>query len=113
MDRTLIDQYESGGEKLALAIRGLTPEDLLTVSASDAGAGKWSIQQVVLHIADSDQVMPDRMKQIIAEDNPTLISFDETKWSKDLHYHDQSIQDAITIADLTRKQMARIVRKLP
>ena len=29
MDRELIEQYANGGDKLSLAIRGLTREDLL------------------------------------------------------------------------------------
>ena len=30
-DRTLIDKYEAGGEQLAMAIRGLTRDDLLAL----------------------------------------------------------------------------------
>ena len=81
MDRELIEHYAAGGEKLSLAIRGLTREDLLCRPAdADANVGKWSIQQVVIHCMDSELVSTDRMKRMIAEDNPTLIGYDENKF---------------------------------
>ena len=56
MDRKIIDQYEQGGEKIGLAIRGLSREDLLLKPPADApaGLGRWSIQQIVIHLTDAD-----------------------------------------------------------
>jgi uncharacterized damage-inducible protein DinB len=109
MDKSLIDNYEQGSAKLRKAVAGL--------SAADAQAfpvpGTWSIQQIVIHLADSDLINSDRMKRIIAEDNPTLIGYDESKFTKNLHYHDQSIEDALTLFEINRRQTARILRKLP
>ncbi len=53
MEHELIEHFATGGEKLQLAIRGLTREDLLQVPEPDAGVGKWSIQQIVIHCLDS------------------------------------------------------------
>jgi hypothetical protein len=108
-DRTLIDRYEAGGEQLALAIRGLTRDDLLALPVP----GRWSTQQVVIHLMDSDLIAADRMKRIIAEDNPTLIGYDESKFAKNLHYDDQSADDAVKIFDMNRKMLAGVLRKLP
>jgi len=109
MDRELIEQYAHDGEKLRLAVRGLTDEDLKKFPVP----GTWSIQQIVIHLMDSELISAERMKRMIAEDNPTLIGYDETKFSKNLHYHDQSAADAITILDLNRKLFARVLRRLP
>ena len=108
-DRTLIEKYEAGGEQLALAIRGLTRDDLLAMPIP----GKWSTQQVVIHLMDSDLVGTDRMKRVIAEDNPTLIGYDESKFVMNLYYEEQSAEDAVKIFDLNRKMFATILRKLP
>ena len=113
MDRDLIEQYARGEEKLLLAIRGLTREDLVAPPDPDWNAGKWSIQQVVIHVADTEQVYADRMKWVISEDNAPLTGFDQDKWAAALHYHDQSAEDAARIVELTRKQMSAILRKLP
>jgi DinB superfamily len=111
--KELIDHYEHGGEKLALAIRGLTREDLLTVPDPAANVGRWSIQQVVIHTMDSELVSMDRLKRMIAEDNPTLIGYDENKFVANLFYDEQPADDAVRIVDCARKAFARVLRKLP
>ena len=109
MDQHLIDQWEHGGEKLALAIRGLTREDLTCFPIE----GKWSIQQVVIHLMDSDLIATDRMKRTIAEDKPTLIGYDETKFIQHLFPDEQSAEDAVKIFDLNRRMFAKVLRKVP
>ena len=113
MDRQLIERYAAGGEKLSMAVRGLTREDLFAVPDPDAGVGKWSIQQLLIHLADAEQVYADRMKWVIAEENPPLPGFDQDKWAAALHYQDQSGEDAVKLIELTRKQMTAVLRKLP
>jgi hypothetical protein len=113
MDRELIEQYANGGDKLSLAIRGLTREDLVCPPDPDWNVGKWSIQQVVLHSVDSDLVSSDRLKRMIAEDNPTLIGYDENKFVANLFYDDQSADQAIALLDANRKLFTTVLRKLP
>jgi len=109
----LIERYAHGGEKLSLAIRGLTPEDMQIVPPPEPKLGKWTIQQVVIHILDSDLIAADRMKRVIAEDNPTLIGYDENKFATNLFVEEQSAEDAVTIVSLNRLNFARALRKLP
>jgi uncharacterized damage-inducible protein DinB len=109
MDRSLIDQYEKGGDDLRMAVRGLQREDLLAYPVP----GTWSIQEIVIHLADSDLISADRMKRIIAEENPSLIGFDETRFVKNLFYNEQSVDDAVTIFELNRRNFARVLKKLP
>jgi hypothetical protein len=115
MNRESVEQYISGAEKLSMAIRGLIVEDLLALPPEGSGpeVGKWSIQQVVVHLADCEQVIADRMKRVIAEDNPTLLAFDENKWVAALRYESQSAEDAASIVRLTRTQMGAVLRQLP
>ena len=113
MDRELIEHYAAGGEKLSLAIRGLTPDDLLCAPPADANVGKWSIQQVVVHCMDSDLIATDRIKRMIAEDNPQLIGYDENKFVQSLFYDEQPAEQAVQIVDLNRKLFAQVLRKLP
>ena len=74
MNNQLIEDYEKGVDSLRMAVRGLSREDLLAHPV----AGMWSIQQIVIHLLDSDLILADRMKRVIAEENPTLIGFNET-----------------------------------
>jgi uncharacterized damage-inducible protein DinB len=109
MDRALIDQYEKGGDDLKMAVRGLDRQDLLAFPVS----GRWSIQQLVIHLLDSDLILADRMKCVIAEENPKLMAFDENRFVKFLHYDEQSIDDAVTIFGLNRRNFAKVLKELP
>lgn len=109
MDRTLIDQYERAPDKLRTAVAGLTHEEI----TARPGPGKWSILEVVVHIADSDAISIDRMKRILTEDDPPLLYADETAYVDRLFTHDQSLEDALTLLEVGRRQWARVLRKLP
>jgi uncharacterized damage-inducible protein DinB len=109
IDPLVIEQFEGGGEKLRQAIAGLSREDLLAFPVP----GTWSIQQIVIHLMDSELIGIDRMKRIIAEDNPLLIGYDETKFSQRLFYDQQSAEVAATMVDLARREFSKVLRKLP
>ncbi|MCH7685551.1 MAG: DinB family protein [Planctomycetes bacterium] len=65
---SLIDDYATGPQKLRDAIAGMTPNEIDAVPVP----GKWSTRQVVCHLADFEPVYADRMKHVIAEDQPTF-----------------------------------------
>jgi len=109
VDRALIDEYEAGGDLPARAISGLTRDELLAHPIP----GTWSVQEVVLHLMDSDLVGSDRMKRVIAEPNPTLLAYDETLWNKSLGYDRADATAACEMFRLNRKLTATILRWLP
>jgi hypothetical protein len=109
MDRTLIERYAAGADVPAKAIRGLTRADLLAFPVP----GTWSIQQVVLHLMDSDLIASDRMKRVIAMDNPTIIAYDETAFAKNLFYDHQDAALACEAFRINRLLTADILRRLP
>jgi len=109
MTPALIEQYERGGQTLRQAVHGLTRDELQAVPIP----GKWSTQKVVIHLADAEAAFADRIRRIIATDNPTLLAWDENQFAANLLYSEQSAEDAVTMIDLTRRQTARILRKLP
>jgi hypothetical protein len=108
MDQQLMNRYESGVEKLRQAIAGLSEQDLKAAPIP----GKWSTQQVVIHLADAEVASGDRMRRIIAQDQPPLLAWDENLFLRRLFYEQQSAADAVTIIDLTRRQLSRVLRKL-
>lgn len=105
----LIEQYLDGAKQLHQAVAGMSREQ---VTARPI-AGKWSTLEVVAHLADFDPIIADRMKRIIAEENPTLLGADENRFAAALAYTERDLQEDLTIIDLTRSQMARILRTLP
>jgi DinB superfamily len=109
MNREVIESYAAGGNTLRRAVQGLSRDELL----ARPGPGDWSIQELVIHLADSDAIAIDRMKRILTEDNPPLLYADETAYALRLMPDEQSIEDAITLFDVGRRQWSRVLRMLP
>ena len=99
----LIDNYLAGVKTLRDAVRGMTREQVMARPV----AGKWSTLEVVCHLADFDPILADRMKRIIALDNPQLVGADENRFAASLAYHDRDLEEELTIIDTTRRQLAR------
>ena len=108
MDRTLIDRFERAASDIRKAVAGLTPKQL----KARCEPGLWSVQEVVVHLTDSDAIGIDRMKRVLTEDNPSLLCADETAYIERLNPHEQTIEDAILQFEVTRRQFARVLRLL-
>jgi hypothetical protein len=109
MDRAMIERYAVGAALPGLAIRGLTVEEMNSFPVP----GTWSIQQIVMHLMDSDLIASDRMKRVIAEDKPTLIGYDETAFGKNLFYDRLDAAMACEVFRLNRLLTAAILRNVP
>jgi hypothetical protein len=109
MDRAIIEQYAKGAGDVAAAIKGLGREDFLATPVP----GTWSIQQIVMHLMDSDLIASDRMKRIIAEENPAIIGYDETAFAHKLSYDKLDPFAAAEIFRMNREMTAVIFRNLP
>jgi hypothetical protein len=105
----MLDAYLAGPQTLRQAVAGMSREQLLMRPVP----GKWSTLEVVCHLADFEPIMADRMKRVIALDKPSLIGADENCFAAALAYHDRDIEEELTIIEQTRRQLARILRKLP
>jgi len=107
--KNLISQYIYGGYLLRQAVAHMPLEHLLARPIE----GKWSTLEVVCHIADFEPVLADRMKRVIALENPQLLGADENLFLKSLSYHQRNISEELALIDLVRSQMARILTGLP
>src|SRR5512136_1683161 len=63
--------------KIVSLIRGLTPRQL----ARRPAPGKWSIQEIISHLGDTEMVMCCRARWIAFEKDPALVPFDQEKWA--------------------------------
>jgi len=48
--------------------------------------GKWTIRQIMAHVADAELVGAHRFRAVIAEENPTLTAMNQEAWAKNLDY---------------------------
>ncbi len=72
--------------------------------------GKWSVREVVCHLADSEIVYADRMKRVIAEDNPTLFEADPNLFCPALYCPKRSLDNEMNVIDAIRSHMLPILQ---
>jgi uncharacterized damage-inducible protein DinB len=110
MNQELVQRYAAGASQLAESIAGLTPEQLNAFPVP----GTWSIQQIVLHLMDSDLIAADRMKRVAAENSPpTLLGYDETAYARVLPYDQLDPHMACEVFEKNRLLTAEILKRLP
>jgi len=105
---SLIDDYLAGPQFLRQAVAGMTNEQFLARPIP----GKWSTLEVVCHLADFEIVGADRIKRVIAENEPTLLGGDEKAFAARLAYHQRNADEELLLIETIRKQVARILRTL-
>jgi hypothetical protein len=82
--KTLIDSYLDGPQLLRQAVAGMSQEQLIARPIP----GKWSTLEVICHLADFEIVGADRIKRVIAENEPTLFGGDQNVFAARLAYHE-------------------------
>jgi uncharacterized damage-inducible protein DinB len=107
--KQMIEDYLAGPTLLRKAVGGMSREQLTARPV----AGKMSTLEVVCHLADFDPIIADRMKRIIALDNPPLSGADENRFLATLAYQERDLEEELVLVEKTRSQMARILRQLP
>jgi hypothetical protein len=68
--------------KLARLLKGVTP----TRARKRPAPGKWSIAEIVAHIADTELVVGYRLRAILGAPGGPIIGFDQDVWAAALRY---------------------------
>lgn len=92
-------------DAIRVAIQGLTPD----VLALHEAPGKWSIRQVVQHLADSEVVFAWRLRLVLAHDQPPITGYDQDLWAQRLGYDDVDIAEAIELFSVLRRSNLRLL----
>lgn len=107
--RTAIESYESGPAKLRAACAGLEAGSL----NRRIGPGEWSIMENAVHLLDSDLASTHRMRRIVAEENPLLVSYDENAFIARLPSDRDDLAEVLGLFEANRRFTARWLRTLP
>jgi uncharacterized damage-inducible protein DinB len=105
----LIDAYLSGIPTIRQAVADMTRDQLRARPIP----GQWSTLEVVCHLNDFEPIYADRMKRIIAEDRPLVMSADQERYAAALAYDQRDLEEELALFEMIRRQMARILRTLP
>jgi len=107
-DRDPLSVLEQTPSELTRRLTGLTRDDL----ARPEKPGKWSMLQVLRHLADSDLVWGYRLRRIIAEDRPAIHGYDQDQWADRLHYDRADGAEALAEFRALRAGHVRLLRSL-
>ncbi len=104
----LVQQYRHGHAAVVSSLAGITEAELDERPSSDA----WTAREIVHHLADSETNSYIRLRKLIAEDNTTLIAYDEAEWARRLHYG-RSIEPSLAVLKAVRDASAQLLDALP
>ena len=74
---------------------------------------KWSVRQLVCHLADTEAVWVVRFRQVIAEENPALSAFDQNAWAEKLDYKRRKISQALEQFRVLRHENFELLKEVP
>jgi len=104
-----LERFRRGAELLATVLTGAAGEEVDFVRAP----GKWSIRQIMAHVADAELVGAQRFRMVIAEDNPTLMAFDQDAWTKNLDYARRKPTQSLDTFRRLRAENYELLKELP
>lgn len=106
--KKLLDIAEKSPEQVARAVMGL-PTKVLQYKPA---ANKWSVQEILAHLADSELVYGYRLRQAIADKEPTFAPIDQDAWAANLGYAEPTTPELIALYSLLRRANLRVLRRL-
>jgi len=104
-----LERFRRGPELLAVTLTGVYGEEIDFTTAP----GKWSIRQLTAHLADTELVAAQRMRQVIAEDQPKLMAFDQEAWARNLDYARRTPKQSLETLRRLRTENYELLKALP
>ncbi len=105
----LLIKYAKGPAQLRTALERYPKESL----DFKPGPGKWSIQDIILHVAETEVHFYLRGRTIVNEPGTAIRPFDQDLWARSLDVSAQPLGEAVELVRLLREMTARQLRALP
>ena len=105
----LLERFRRGAELVAVVATGAAGAEV----DHRATPERWSVRQIMCHLADSEMVGRDRFSRTIAEENPALICYDEKAWAEKLDYHKRKFSQALETFRRIRGENYELLKDQP
>jgi uncharacterized damage-inducible protein DinB len=106
-DSDPLDVLQATPAAFSRAIDGLSPAELCAAEKP----GKWSAQQVLAHMADSEVVWSWRLRMVLAHDRPPLTGYDQDLWAERLGYEDADADLSLRVFTTLRERNIALLRR--
>jgi uncharacterized damage-inducible protein DinB len=107
-DRDPLDVLRRTPDALDASLRGLSDDEIRRPEAP----GKWSLCQVLRHLADSEIVWGWRLRLVIAQDRPPLTGYDQDAWAERLGYNEADPVASLKEFRTVREGNLRLLERL-
>jgi DinB superfamily len=104
-----IKVQQSTAPKLKKLTKGLT----LKQSTWKPEPGKWSIAEIVAHLADAEIVASWRMRSIIGDSGTTIQPFDQDAWVSAFDYSKRDPKQSVEVFRVLRENNVAMLKALP
>ncbi len=104
-----IEAYGAAYDLLTAAIKQFPREMWQYRPAPD----RWTIHEIIVHITDSEANSYIRCRRLLAEPGSAVLGYDEASWAVALHYHDQSVEDALELFKWLRRTSYLLIKDAP
>jgi hypothetical protein len=75
-------------------------------------AGKWSVTDVVRHLAETEIVYGYRIRMVLTQDTPDIQGFDQDNLASAIRYDGATIEDFLSVLDVLRRLNLKLYRAL-
>lgn len=106
--RDKIDAIERGPALVASAATGVDDRMLRFKPAPD----KWCILEILGHLADIEVLYGYRMRQMLADREPTIAPIDQDDWARNLGYMEGAPSEFLAAYQAARRANIRLLRRL-
>lgn len=109
MRRQQLESFGRAPALLSVALRQFPKKMWLYKPSAD----RWSIHEIILHLADSEASAYVRCRRFIAEPGSPVLKFDGARWAGSLGYFHQSTREALEIIRRLRRMTYQLLVSLP
>jgi DinB superfamily len=105
--KKLIELYRNGSAVVSDVMVKVTPEEL----DFKPDPTRWSVREIIHHLADSEMTAAVRLRMLIAQDRPTLQGYDQDEFARRLYY-DRPYEASLELFRLARQSTVEILDRL-
>jgi hypothetical protein len=107
--RDAIKVQRATAAKLKKTTHGLTPRELKWKPEP----GKWSIGEIVAHLADVEIVASWRMRSVLGANGTAIQPFDQDAWASVFQYSKRDIGESLEVFRVLRENNLAMLKALP
>ena len=103
----LLEAYSAAPRRLRASLAGLDDSDL----RQRPHPGKWSIKEIVAHVAESEMMCAARVRFVFAQPGTAFVGYDQDIWARAFAYNDLdplAFEQAIELFTVLRSIVRRV-----